>query len=389
MTIGKRIVLGTGVLCLIIAIISIFAIVRIINLSQISKSISADSMPGVIAAARMNELQAENQIRCGLLLTVKTSEQRQALLADMVASAQVMNQTVSNYEATVFEDADRKNLDKFKETRVEYRKVREQFSALVETNAPAAAEFLTATLMPSYQTFSKAGDVIMEYNSTQGNERGAKLSAQVDSDIRILVITGLIGLIAGVLGSFLIVTSISKALREIAAQIADGAGQTASASAQVSSASQSLAEGASESAASLEETSASLEEMASMTKRNADNAQVAKDAAIQTSQSADSGSHQVQNLLKAMTGIKTASEDIKKILKNIDEIAFQTNILALNAAVEAARAGEAGAGFAVVADEVRNLAQRCAQAARETAVKIEDSVVKSHEGAAISAGVAQ
>ena len=125
-----------------------------------------------------------------------------------------------------------------------------------------------------------------------------------------------------------------------------------------------------------------------MTKRNADNAQVAKDAAAQTSVSADSGSHQVKNLLVAMAGIKTASEDIKKILKNIDEIAFQTNILALNAAVEAARAGEAGAGFAVVADEVRNLAQRCAQAAKETAVKIEDSVVKSHEGAAISAEVA-
>jgi methyl-accepting chemotaxis protein len=129
--------------------------------------------------------------------------------------------------------------------------------------------------------------------------------------------------------------------------------------------------------------------MASMTKRNAENAQTAKATAGQTRQSADTGAEQMKTLLAAMDSIKAASEDITKILKNIDEIAFQTNILALNAAVEAARAGEAGAGFAVVADEVRNLAQRCAGAAKETAVKIEDSVKKSQQGSQISADVAK
>jgi methyl-accepting chemotaxis protein len=91
----------------------------------------------------------------------------------------------------------------------------------------------------------------------------------------------------------------------------------------------------------------------------------------------------------AMDAIKTSSDDIAKIIRTIDEIAFQTNILALNAAVEAARAGEAGMGFAVVADEVRSLAQRCAQAAKETAVKIEDAVKKSARGAEISGKVAK
>ena len=125
-----------------------------------------------------------------------------------------------------------------------------------------------------------------------------------------------------------------------------------------------------------------------MTKRNAENALKAKAAAGQARQSADGGSEQMKTMIAAMDAIKAASQDITKILKTIDEIAFQTNILALNAAVEAARAGEAGAGFAVVADEVRSLAQRCAAAAKETAVKIDDSVAKSQQGVQISADVA-
>ena len=196
-------------------------------------------------------------------------------------------------------------------------------------------------------------------------------------------------LVIGMLVAFLIIRSTTRALATLTQTLSAGADQTADAAGQVSSASQTLAEGASEQAASLEETSASLEEISSMTKRNANNAQNAKAMAVQTRESADTGAEQMKDLLVAMESIKTASEDITKILRNIDEIAFQTNILALNAAVEAARAGEAGAGFAVVADEVRNLAQRCAAAAKETAVKIDDSVKKSQQGAKISSDVAK
>jgi len=170
--------------------------------------------------------------------------------------------------------------------------------------------------------------------------------------------------------------------------INQGSERTVLSAAMVSSSSQSLAEGACEQAASLEETSASLEEMSSMTQRNAENAQTAKATAERARRSADTGSGQIKTLLRSMEDNKAASEDVTKILKTIDEIAFQTNILALNAAVEAARAGEAGAGFAVVADEVRSLAQRCAVAAKESAIKIEDSVKRSHEGAQLSADVA-
>ena len=164
--------------------------------------------------------------------------------------------------------------------------------------------------------------------------------------------------------------------------------QVAAASREIASSSQALAGSASQQAASLEETSASLEEMNSMTRRNAESARTAKQTAAKARESADLGATEVRALLNAMEAIKQSSTEITKILKNIDEIAFQTNILALNAAVEAARAGEAGAGFAVVADEVRSLAQRCANAARETAAKIEDSVQKSQQGSEISARVA-
>ena len=199
----------------------------------------------------------------------------------------------------------------------------------------------------------------------------------------------LVGALSGLLLAFFIARSISKALQMVADTIADGADQTASAAGQVSAASQSLAEGASEQAASLEETSSSLEEMSSMTQRNAENAQKANDLTRQARSAADTGAADMQAMNTAMQEIKISSDEIGKIIKTIDEIAFQTNLLALNAAVEAARAGEAGMGFAVVADEVRNLAQRCAQSAKETAAKIEGAIGKTAQGVQISAKVTQ
>lgn len=178
--------------------------------------------------------------------------------------------------------------------------------------------------------------------------------------------------------------SISKRLERVAGDLNGGAEQVTSAARQVSSSSQSLASGANQQAASLEETSSSLEEMSGMTNRNAESAGKASELSRQARLAADAGATDMQAMSAAMTDIKASSDGIAKIIKTIDEIAFQTNILALNAAVEAARAGEAGLGFAVVAEEVRALAQRSAQAARETAVKIEDAITKTSQGVQIS-----
>jgi methyl-accepting chemotaxis protein len=182
---------------------------------------------------------------------------------------------------------------------------------------------------------------------------------------------------------------IIRELHRISGAIAEASTQFSHAAGQVSVNSQSLAEGASQQAASLEETSASLEEMASMTKRNAENAQQADQLVKQTRLAADQGAADMTSMTSAMSAIKASGDETAKIIKTIDEIAFQTNILALNAAVEAARAGEAGMGFAVVADEVRNLAQRSAQAARETAEKIEGSIARTTQGVEISGKVAR
>lgn len=156
--------------------------------------------------------------------------------------------------------------------------------------------------------------------------------------------------------------------------------QVASTASQLSSSSSSLSDGATEQAANLEETSASLEEMSSMTRLNADNSDQANKLAVQASEDAEGGRAAIHEMVLAMSEINSSSEKIAGIIKVIDGIAFQTNLLALNAAVEAARAGEHGKGFAVVAEEVRNLAQRSAEAAKDTATLIEESVSKSKHG---------
>jgi methyl-accepting chemotaxis protein len=181
--------------------------------------------------------------------------------------------------------------------------------------------------------------------------------------------------------------SIVRPLETSIAVIDAASTQEEAAAREISGSSQRLAQGASEQAASLEETSATLEEISSMTKRNAEHAGHAEALSSETRVAADQGTESMREMVRAMDEIKAASDNIARIIKTIDEIAFQTNILALNAAVEAARAGEAGAGFAVVADEVRSLAQRSAQAAKETADCINDSIAKSEHGVRVSSKV--
>ena len=196
-------------------------------------------------------------------------------------------------------------------------------------------------------------------------------------------VTG-VGILLGAFFAWSITRSVTRRITGVAGRLASESEKANGSAAQVAQASSAMADGASQQAASLEETSSSLTEMSSMTQRNSENAQNAKGLANEARATADAGAADMEQMKTAMGAIKDSSVEISKIIKTIDEIAFQTNILALNAAVEAARAGEAGLGFAVVADEVRSLAQRCAGAAKETAEKISASTEKSEQGVRIS-----
>jgi methyl-accepting chemotaxis protein len=207
---------------------------------------------------------------------------------------------------------------------------------------------------------------------------------------RTMILGSLLGaLIFGGVSAAWITLSLNRGLRRVCGRLEEGALHVAAASAQVAKSSQQAAEGASEQAAGLEESAASLDEIASTTRRSSELAATAKSTANDARVAAEAGVADVREMGVAMQEIQEAADRVAKIVKTIEDIAFQTNILALNAAVEAARAGDAGLGFSVVADEVRNLARRCATAAEESAARIEDAHQKSCKGSSMCSRVAK
>ncbi len=201
------------------------------------------------------------------------------------------------------------------------------------------------------------GNYDMDINSDRGDELGILFQSlkAVNDNMNVLV----------------------SNMREASEQVTSGAKQ-------ISTSSIGLAQGATEQASTIEELTASIEEISSQTNMNAGNAREANTLAETAKTNAVNGNVQMQEMLIAMNNINESSGNIFKIIKVIDEIAFQTNILALNAAVEAARAGQHGKGFAVVAEEVRNLAARSANAAKETTAMIESSIKKVKDGTMIA-----
>jgi methyl-accepting chemotaxis protein len=390
LTIGKRITFGFASVIIIALALGSFAYSRLISIHNHSDQIARQSIPSIEFVSRAQK-NLKDQVQLIYKYIGSSDKDDMAKLETELAAGSADNtQVYDAIDKLIANGKDQGLLDAVKTARAENNRVREQVltASRQATNNTEAYRLARSQFDPAYTRYNAAFESLIEALQTEADQSSTSIQSAVTSS-QTGILTGLgMTLIVGVAVAFIIIRGTNKALNQIASDLSDGSNQVASAAGQVSGSSQSLAEGSSEQAASIEETSASLEEMSSMTKRNAENAQKANELAKEARAVADHGVTDMQTMSTAMQSIKTSSDDIAKIIKTIDEIAFQTNILALNAAVEAARAGEAGMGFAVVADEVRNLAQRSAQAAKETAAKIEGAINNTTQGVQISAKVA-
>lgn len=389
-SIGRQITAAASATLLTIFALGAFAVFRVRVIQQIATTITSDCMPGVYLISKIDANLKSSELEVREHIVNTSAEEMAQNEKEMQRLSTEVTQLRAEYEKSITRDEDRALFEKIKQVRPVYIDARAAVVKLSREGKKAEAiAVLKSRLEPAYAAYTAAVQQEVDFNKRSSDRFAEAITNGTAQSIAWIAIAAGLTVVIGAFATVWLVQNINRVLRRVVGAIGDGAGQVASAASQVSSASQTLAAGSSEQAASVEETSASLEEMASMTRSNSDNAGKASEVSRRTRAAAEAGAARTDELHRAMDAMKASSAAIEKIVKTIEEIAFQTNILALNAAVEAARAGEAGMGFAVVADEVRSLAQRAARAAQETAAKISDAVQKSEHGAAISAEVSR
>ncbi len=361
------------------------ALVGLGGLQNTVERLTGDALPGLEISGKVES--ALNEMRGDILKHVGSADPdtKSAAEANIKKLRQTVSQSLAEYQRTIHDNENRALFDRVQPAFDRYYAVCDSVLAVSRRGKGVEAykKYDNESIKTGIFKAAKAAiQAEAEFNRKSGG-RYSEAAKAAGSRARWMI---WLLLCASVLGGcallYVVVRGVNRALVQVMADLSLGAEQVASAASQVSSSSQFLAQGSSEQAASLEETSASSEEINCMAHKNTENSRHAVDLVTQSQQKFVVANQSLDQMVVAMDQIKTQSDKISKIIKTIDEIAFQTNILALNAAVEAARAGEAGMGFAVVADEVRNLAQRCAQAAKDTAALIEESIVKSNDGKA-------
>lgn len=379
-TIPHRILLGlasTVALSLLAAGLALFELRQI---ARTTKFMSVDPYPGTVAIYEI-ECAAGEYLAMTLRALSAPAAQRAAALEKAAIASGHLDRALHDYDVTMTMDEDKKM---FADLTARTTALRAAVVAGTRTLETAqAADALQESAQQILARFEPLRDKVRsmeEWNRRNAETALADIDRSVAEGHRFTVAGGILAIALGALVSWLLIRGIKTQLHDIADSLLGGAGQVASASSQLSGTSQTLAGGATQQASSLEECSATLTEISAVAGRNATSTSRAKALAIEARTAATAGVGQMAAMREAMQDIKTSSDEVAKIVRTIDEIAFQTNILALNAAVEAARAGAAGTGFSVVADEVRSLAQRSAGASRETAAKIESAIARTLRG---------
>jgi hypothetical protein len=247
-----------------------------------------------------------------------------------------------------------------------------------------AIDLLMGEARSASQKWQAAVEASVNYINETNNTEASIVTHNASGTLILLIVLGIISLVVGCGIAMFITPGITKPINTIATSLSDSSNQVASASNQLSASAGQLSQGSAEQAAAIEETSSTLQETTTMLQQNNVNTNQVASLSEQAKPFVDKGSAEMREMMGSIQEIKKSSVQISKIIKVIDDIAFQTNILALNAAIEAARAGEAGMGFAVVAEEVRNLAQRSAQAAKDTTAIIESNIELSSKGVLVA-----
>jgi methyl-accepting chemotaxis protein len=384
-TIGVKLLTSFGAMLALVLILGVTSLKINLDLgaeldNAVRVTAKKQMLAGQILAAIAQMTGLERGVASSEMLQQK--DKSAVFLKEYAEAEKLARQELADFTALPSSEETRTQLAAIEAGQNALQKTQEGFVAMLEKQQmDQALKTFDESLLPRLAKMSELARGLVDQQTEQLTVTSKSADAK-EAGSRWVTI-GLLALCVAVgIGLVFMARGMTARLRDLTSQIAGCARGVSDASGQISSASQALAEGASRQAGSLEETSASSQELSSMTQSNANNSQQATRLMAKTDTQVTDANRQLGEMVSSMQNIGAASEKIAKIIKIIDEIAFQTNILALNAAVEAARAGEAGMGFAVVADEVRNLAGRCAQAAKDTSNLIAESIETTREGKA-------
>jgi methyl-accepting chemotaxis protein/methyl-accepting chemotaxis protein-1 (serine sensor receptor) len=381
MTIGKKIGILYGLPAAVALTVGLVSVIDLRSMNQTIGKLATDSLPGTYSIGRLSGIAKD--IRGGIRghITAAKAVEKLKAEADLAALAKTLHLELKEYEKSISTARDREL----------FSSVAGKFEALLRTaeairplsmarKTEQALKKFASDTMPAYQQVQKAIEEVYAFKRQDGNGNAARAVGSARQGERILwTLFALSAACCGLLGWY-IVHDIHRILDPMIHELGSCANDLGAATNHIAVSSDSLARGASEQAAALEATSSASEQINSMTRQNLKRTQDAARLVAETAEASANAGRELEQMTVFIREMDVSSGKVAKIIQVIDEIAFQTNILALNAAVEAARAGEAGMGFAVVADEVRNLAHRSAQAAKDTAQLIENSIAKSKLG---------